>query len=306
MSRFIWLLKREWMQHHRGWVLLALIPLVIVLLLLPWSTVDIEGGTPATLLVAMLASAGYVYLLLAIESATTLFQAAGMARRDQQDRSIEFWLSLPTGHVHSVGAMVLMHLLLMPLMVLLISFAGSQLVAIGLVIKLGGVAEVAQLAQPAWFGYNAVALLRLVLGLLVAALWSAPFVLGAMAAGAWLKGWGVPALVAGTVGLHLLVRQLSGSQIVFETVQQWFTETLAALMPLVRGEGEVKAAMQQGGVSLETFTRWMLSDLADMLRSLVSPSFGVALVLGVIAFALVVWRRAGGLHAPLPWARRPA
>lgn len=306
MNRFVWLLKREWMQHHRGWLLLSLIPLVIALVLLPSSTVDVKGGTPATLLVAMLSSTVYVYALLAIESATTVFQAAGMARRDQQDRSIEFWLSLPTGHVQSVGAMVLMHLLLMPLMVLLISFAGSQLVAIGMVIKLGGVSELAQLGQPVWFGYNAVALLRLVLGLLVAALWSAPLVLGAMAAGAWLKGWGVPALVAGTIGLHLLVRQLSGSQVVLETVQHWFVETLAALMPLVRGEGEVKAAMEVGGASLETFTQWMVADFGVMFRSLLSPSFAAALVLGAICFGLVVVRRAGVPEVRWPWVARAA
>jgi ABC-2 type transport system permease protein len=306
MNRFVWLLKREWMQHHRGWLWLALLPLVLALAVLPWSTVDIQGGTPATLLVAMLGSAAYVYALMAIVSATVLFQAAGMARRDQQDRSIEFWLSLPTGHVQSVLAMVLMHLLLMPLLVLVIGFVGSQLVAMGMVMKLGGAAELAQLGQPVWFGYNAVNLLRLVLGVAVAALWSAPVVLAAMAAGSWLKGWGVPALVAATIGVHLLVRQFSGSQVVWETVQHWFTETVAALMPLARGEGKVKAAFETGSPNLESFTAWVWGDVGVMLRDLATPSFAMALVVAGIAFALVVLHRAGGLAALRPGMVRAA
>lgn len=306
MNRFGWLLRREWMQHHRGWLFLSLVPLALVLLVLPFATIDIEGAqVPAAPLLAVLASAGFTYAMLLLVSATVLFQAAGMARRDQQDRSIEFWLSLPTSHWQSVLATTLMHLVLMPLMALLIVFAGSQLVALGLVVKLGGVGALGQLADGAWLGYTAVALWRLLLGVVVAALWLSPVMLGAMASASWLKGWGVPALAAGAGVVGLLVKQFSGSPVVFDTINHWFQEALAALMPLARGEGTVKAALQsQSG--LQGFTEWMWADIGVMLRDLAHPAFAAALLLAGGAFALLVLRRAGGLHVPMPWSRHAA
>lgn len=305
MNRFGWLLRREWMQHHRGWLFLSLVPLVLALLVLPWATIDIQGaGVPAAPLVALLASSAFIYGMMMIVALTVLFQAAGMARRDQQDRSIEFWLSLPTGHWQSVAAMSVMHLVLMPLMALLIVFAGSQLIAIAMVAKLAGAGAIAQLADASWLGYNAVALLRLVLGVVVAALWLSPVMLGAMASASWLKGWGVPALAAGVGVIGLLVKQFNGSPVVFDTVNHWFQEALAALMPLARGEGTVKAAIQsQSG--LQGFAEWMWADIGVMLRDLAHPAFAAAVLLAGGAFALLVLRRAGGLSVQLPWTRRP-
>ena len=40
MSRFKTLLQREWMQHHRGWLALMLVPPLILLLVVPFGTVD--------------------------------------------------------------------------------------------------------------------------------------------------------------------------------------------------------------------------------------------------------------------------
>lgn len=247
-ERFTWLLRREWMQHHRGWLLLAAIPIGLVLVLVPFSQIDFEGApVPQAPLLGLVAASACIYAVMALVAATVLFQAAGMARRDQQDRSIEFWLSLPTGHWQSVLATVLMHVLLMPLMALLIAFVGAQLIAMALVVKLSGLGALPDLLQPAWFGYNAAVLPRQVIGVFVAALWMAPVVLAAMAAASWLKGWGVPALVASTVVGGILVKQATGSAVVSETLTRWFTETLAALMPLARGEAEVKAALRGGG-----------------------------------------------------------
>jgi ABC-2 type transport system permease protein len=45
---------------------------------------------------------------------TSLFIALGSPRRDHGDRSIEFWLSLPSGHGESLAAPMLVHLLLVP------------------------------------------------------------------------------------------------------------------------------------------------------------------------------------------------
>ncbi|MFS9605847.1 hypothetical protein, partial [Klebsiella pneumoniae] len=56
------------------------------------------------------ALAGYGVCLL-----VALFQLPGLARRDMQDRSIEFWLSLPGRSSESVAATVLAHGWLAPL-----------------------------------------------------------------------------------------------------------------------------------------------------------------------------------------------
>lgn len=305
-ERFVWLLRREWMQHHRGWILLALIPIGLVLVLVPFSAIDFDGTpVPEAPMLGLLAASACIYGVMALVAATVVFQAAGMARRDQQDRSIEFWLSLPTGHWQSVLANVLMHVVLMPLMALLIAFVGAQLVAAAVVAKVSGFGALGDLLQPAWFSYHAMVLLRQVIGVGVAALWMSPVVLAAMAAASWLKGWGVPALVASTVVVGIVVKQATGHAVVSDTLTHWFTETLAALMPLARGEAEVKAAIR-GGSGLDGFAAWMWADIGVMLRDLAVPAFAAALVVAGIGFALVVLRRAGGLSARLPWAPRAA
>lgn len=307
LDRFTWLLRREWMQHHRGWVWLALVPLALALVLVPFSNIDFEGApVPEPQMLAYLVITIATYGVMALVAATVLFQAAGMARRDQQDRSIEFWLSLPTSHVQNVLATLLMHLLLMPLMALLLAFAGAQLLALALVAKLAGVGALAQLADPSWFGYTGAALLRQVIGVGVAALWMAPVVLAAMAAASWLKGWGVPVLVAATVALAVLEEHYTGGSWVRDTLARWFNETLAALMPLARGEADVKAALSTGS-GLDGFATWMWTDTAVMLRDLATPAFVVALVVAGVGFGLVVLRRGQGEDLRLPWSSpRPA
>ena len=179
------------------------------------------------------------------------------------------------------------------------------LLAMALVAKLSGVGALGDLLQPAWLSYNAAVLLRQIIGVGVAALWMSPVVLAAMAAASWLKGWGVPALVASTVVVGIVVKQATGHAVVSDTLTHWFTETLAALMPLARGEAEVKAAIR-GGSGLDGFAAWMWADIGVMLRDLAVPAFAAALVVAGIGFALVVLRRAGGLSARLPWAPRAA
>ena len=71
----------------------------------------------------------------------SLFQTPGLARRDRQDRSIEFWLSLPTSHTASVAAPVLMHLVVVPLLALLIGAAFSYAIGLALIWKVFGAAQ---------------------------------------------------------------------------------------------------------------------------------------------------------------------
>ena len=292
MNRFGWLLRREWMQHHRGWLILALLPLLLALLVLPFGHIDLDGRSISTQMLGVVAATGYVYGVMVLVAGAVLFQAAGMARRDQQDRSIEFWLSLPTGHSQSLLATLLMHVLLMPLMVLAISFVGAQLVAAVLVVRVDGMAALGATFDAGWFGYHALAFGRLVLGLVVAMLWMSAVLLGAMASAAWLKGWGVPALVAAAGILGLLVKQFTGSPIVTQTIGLWFRQASVALLPLTRGEGPVKAALK--GEGLDGLRDWMATETPRLLADLATPQLATALMIGALGFGLLVWRRAGG------------
>ncbi|TXI22776.1 MAG: hypothetical protein E6Q67_05595, partial [Roseateles sp.] len=91
------LLLREWMQHKRGWLIAAFAPPLLFLAMLPFGHVS---GLPTehpelVALGILMVSACAVFAICLL---VALFQLPGLARRDVQDRSIEFWLSLPGGH----------------------------------------------------------------------------------------------------------------------------------------------------------------------------------------------------------------
>ena len=192
MSRFQSLLQREWMQHHRGWLVQMLAPPLLILLLgLMTHTVQVEPNTPLPMFVAL---TGVVSLLvLGITWATVFIQAPGLARRDVQDRSIEFWRSLPTGHAASLGATLLMHALAMPLLALTIGYAFSQLIGMLIVTRVHGLGTLFALPWASLGAGSLATFARGVFGVLLASLWLMPLLL-LMACSAWLKRWGVPAL----------------------------------------------------------------------------------------------------------------
>ena len=105
MNQFRTLLLREWMQHRRGWQVLMAVPLVVLALVAVFGTLhvqvedlDVGPDAPGPLPMALAAVAGVGMLSLGLAWAASMLQSPGLARRDVQDRSIEFWLSLPTSH----------------------------------------------------------------------------------------------------------------------------------------------------------------------------------------------------------------
>lgn len=301
LDRFAWLLRREWMQHHRGWIVLALIPAALALVLLPWGTIDLDEIPPAQLLAALAAQV-YVAGVMVLAWAAVWFQAPGLARRDQQDRSIEFWLSLPTGHAQSLAATVLMHLLLMPLLVFVIAFACGQVVSLLVLGRVLGLAAFAELDVAVWLAINAAAFVRLFVGVILCALWSAPLVLLAMAAAAWLKRWGVPALAAVIVVGGFLMERLGGSPVVWNTVSLWFKRAFEAMLPLAWPDFK-PAVLEQEPVG-RAVAEWLWNDNARVLADLADPAFAVGMLLAALGFGLLVLRRSGRLALPAMWARQ--
>ena len=232
-SRFNTLLLREWMQHKRGWLITMLLPPAIFLALLPIG--QVEGMSEHLPLgVAMLGLLISTAAVFGISYAAALFQLPGLARRDQQDRSIEFWLSLPASHSESIGATVLAHALLVPLAAALVGFACGGLIASGLVIKTNGLAGWADVPWLSAIGLAIPVLLRGLLGIVLMSLWLAPLILIVMAASAWLKRWGVPAVgIAVGVLLGQSTLAMRGLDPIFQVLRTvpplaWLPLSLAA------------------------------------------------------------------------------
>lgn len=295
MSRFNTLLLREWMQHHRGWLVLMLALPLIALAVVPFGTVEIGAGqmgpmpSLALMLVAMAATPAIV---LGITALALAFQAPGLARRDRQDRSIEFWLSLPTSHSASVGATVLMHFVLVPLLALAIGAAFGWAIGFALVWKGLGATAAFGLPWGTLVGVGLAGLARGLLGVLLASAWLMPLLLLAMAASAWFKRWGVPVLVL-VLGIgHKLLAYRYDITVIGDTLTGLLVNAPVALLhasstgrpPSLEGADDAVAWLDRAPA-------WFLSDGLASLRELGQPLFLFALAASVACFALLVLRR---------------
>ena len=302
--RFGTLLQREWMQHHRAWLLLAAAPPLVMLGLLSLARLDLsfdDSDTlqhmgqmpPAGLALLTIVVAALLCFLLAWLSA--LLQSPGLARRDMQDRSVEFWLSLPIGHGPALAAPLLAHLLLFPLGAL----------AVGLVSGLGlsfvTVVRFASLGD--WFslpwGLVGAAVLSLVaraaFGLVLATLWLSPLILLVMAASAWLKRWGLPALLAVTALLGSVLDKLYGNPVVWDLGSRLLTHA---------GQSFITGKAPGGGLrlspgsdptdALQALPGALLTDAGHAVAALADPLLLLALAVSAACFGLLVLRRRRG------------
>jgi hypothetical protein len=303
MNRFATLLRREWLQHKLGWAIVTGTPLVIALLLLlsghftvtvDDSKVSLSFAQVPAVALASAAIIGTGVLSFVLAWSTSLLQASGLARRDQQDRSIEFWLSLPVGHASGVAAPLLAHLLLFPLAALGLGLLAGQGVALLLVARFIGVAE--WFALPwglltlAWVG----ALLRIALGLLLATLWLAPIILLVMVASAWLKRWGLPALITAIALLGNVLDKLYGNPVVWDLGRALLSRAGHAFVA-GRGAGELRLGPGTDALeALRAFPAWAAGDAWRALQALADPLLALALAVSAACFGLLVLRRQRG------------
>jgi len=300
---FATLLRREWLQHRRVWLLIVAIPPALGLLVMLSGQINIKLGdeeqtlrfaqaSALALTLGSFAGCGLVTFLTAWVSA--LLFAPTAVRRDVQDRSLDFWLSLPSGHALSVAAPLLAHLLLFPLAALLLGMLA------GLPLSFAAVTRFVSLSD--WFAlpWGSIALawvaagLRLTLGLLLATLWLSPLILLVEAASAWLNRWGLPAVVLGIVLLGNLVQQLLGSAAVWTLLQRLLQEVERAfhagqpLPAISAAEGSEVQAL------LAALPGWALADAAQALQALAQPLLLLCLAISALCFALLILRRRRG------------
>ena len=303
MNRFVTLMHREWMQHRTGWIVLMALPAAAMLMLGLFEgngvqmTLNVDdhsissvGQVPLAMQTVgwPLATMVVTFVLAAL---AVLAQLSGLARRDVQDRSIEFWRSLPTSHVQSVGALVLMHLLVLPGLAMGVAFLAGQGVALVAIVSQQG--PMAWVKQPWWALLPAMGLVlaRAWFGLLMAVAWLSPVLLLTMAASAWLKRWAVPVVVvAGLLGVHWLDPRLP-VPLVKPALARIGDEAVQALIAPGVFQGLDLEGPAEVAAMLPDLPAMLLRDAAQVLGHALSPAFLLALATGALGFGLLVLRR---------------
>lgn len=300
MTRFKTLLLREWMQHRLGWLILLGAPFALfaVVGLAGGTVVELDDGAPPmALTTAGAVILGLIATTVAMAWGAALLQSPGLARRDLQDRSVEFWLSLPVGDAQSVGAPLLAHLLLLPLAALGVGLISGLALTLPIVARGFGLEAWFALPWGALLTAVSALALRLALGIVLATLWMAPLVLLTMAASAWLRRWGVPA-VAALVGVGgLVLDRVYGNPVAWNVLGALAGRASRSLIAADRSgagfriEGDAPDAVV---AALAAVPGWCLHDAGQALQLLASPAFVSALAVAAGGFGLVVLRRRRG------------
>lgn len=279
MQVFKTLLLREWMQHRVGWLALAALPLAgVLLLLMPFGQVTL-GNTPSQLVAVItlgifaIGTGAQAWLVVAL-------QASGLARRDAQDRSIEFWRALPVGDATALSATLVAHQLLMPLAITCVAGVVGLLGAVLVLVRGYGWDAV---DLPYLLGMFAAGLPRVVLGGVLASLWASALLLPLMAASAWLKRWGVPVLIGGIGALGVWMDKVYQQTWLLDGLRELFFNFAAALVPLAQGFEDRPGT--------EAAPAWFWLDAQHRLADLASPHFAVALLLAGTGFWLLLLKR---------------
>ena len=280
------LLLREWMQHKRGWLIAAFAPPLLFLAMLPFSHMDgrPDGSLEMMSMMMLVLSSCVVY---AIGLLVALFQLPGLARRDAQDRSIEFWLSLPGRPSESVASTVLAHAWLAPLggavigalfgLPIALSIIGSKFGWDGALALHWG--EILAAAVPL--------MLRGLVGTVLLTLWLLPLIFVLMAASAWLKRLGVPLVLVGGGVAITIMHKVYGID--------WPVDVMADLNQRINHsllyDGHALMSALQSDVNLWTY---MLQDLGRSAAELVSLPFIGWMAVAAAGFAAVVAKRSRG------------
>ncbi len=305
MKNLVPLMRREWLQHRFAWALLVLVPLVLAILPLSFGSIEVDGmaagqapGQLALMVgtLTLVISTAVIFLLVWV---TSLFIATATPRRDHADRSIEFWLSLPTSHSESLAAPLLVHLLLVPAAALL---AG---LACGLVVSLVTVGRVVSLGE--WFSLPwgslavgmAALVARIMAGLPLATLWMLPLLLAAMLANAFFKRWGLPVLAVGLSLGSAVLKLVFGQPMLSNTMRDLVVNAGKALMGASGSGGFSISPENPPSEALSALPSFALHDLGAALQATASPLFlGTLLVSAALFYGLVLWRQRGaGAHS---------
>lgn len=295
------LLLREWMQHRRGWLIMAVLPLAVLLIALSFGEVKLGAdkldNQLATAAAALL-GVGALAATLALMWIAVLLQTPSLARRDVQDRSIEFWLSLPTPPVASVATTLLTHLVLVPWGAVAVGLAAAAVIGPAAVVKTFGFTALADVHWSLLVGAGLALGLRLMVGIALFTLWLSPVLLGLMAASAWLKRWGAPAVIGAIAVGGGLERLVFGTRTIYNTIAWVFNEGSVGLIGASAvGGREASFVINEPAdlaPALPQAIAWLFNDLTAALGNLAQPGFLAVLAVSGAMFMLLVVRRQRG------------
>lgn len=290
MNNFRMLLLREWLQYKWVWSGIVGVCLLLMAAAVSVSTVDeVDLSTPEPIL--MIGAGITLVLVMMVVLMAASWQLMLLPRRDQQDRSIEFWASLPGSDSASIAAPLLAHGLLMPLGALLVALVVGLPMGVWLAARELGWVSVQQIAWgPLMSAWTWLAI-RLVVGGVLASLWLAPIVLFVMAATAWLRVWGA-ALVLVALTVFVNVYDLNAVKALIETQMDGVRTAFVAGVPagsFPQEEGEFPLA--QFFEALTQLPAWAREDIGNALRHLVHPQFLAGLAIAAACFWLLVLQR---------------
>lgn len=298
-NHLIPLMQREWLQHRRAWALLVLIPLVLAMLPLAAGHIemsdDFDGRSGPELaamlgMISIIATMAVIFLLVWTVS---MFITSSLARRDQADRSVEFWLSLPTGHSESLLAPLLVHLILVPAAALAAGLLGGLLLSALTVTRLVSFGD--WLALP-WGQMlpGALALTaRVAAGLPLATLWLMPLTLLAILTNAMFGRWGLPVLIAGLVLGSVVLEKFFG-QPMLGMILAYLGQHGGLALAGAGGQGLSVDEHTPVAQAMAALPGWAVRDFLAALRDAARPQFMASLIASAGLFVLLVlWRQRG-------------
>ncbi len=298
MNNLIPLMRREWLQHRFVWTMLMLVPLGLAVLLLSFGQVDMGDAMaerpPEDVAAVMggmtiVITAAILFLLVWI---TSVFVTSGLARRDHGDRSVEFWLSLPTGHAESYAAPLLVHLLLAPAVALVVGLLGGYALSLLVVTRFLSLSEWLSLPWGQIIAATVALTGRVLAGLPLATLWLSPLIMLAVLCNALFKRWGLPVLAVGLGLGSVVLKYVFGQPVLGEVLGRLGSEAVAALLGASQRTptGDRPSALEV----LNALPGWAANDFGAALSAAASPAMLGALAVAAGLFAaLVYWRRQG-------------
>lgn len=292
------LLQREWLQHRFAWALLALVPTALALLLFSFGQVELaEGERPddprVQAALAMAAAAGGMGVHLLIAVITSAIIVTGLARRDHGDRSVEFWLSLPTAHAPTFAVPLVTHLILVPLAALLIGLVGGLAISVVVVGRIASVDSWAALPWPALLAAATAVLGRLALGVVLATVWLSPLILAVVLLTAWFRRWGLVILAVGVGVGSGVMDKVFGHPFLWDLLSGLAERAGRAFFNAGAQNLTVETAEDLQAV-LALVPAWAAADATAALAMLASPWLAGALAVAAGCFwGLTQWRRSG-------------
>jgi len=299
MKTFNTLLLREWMQHRFGWAMLVLIPIGLALLLLGVGQIALDPGTAEEVgpffptMLAAISLAGMSGLLFMLATVVSLFLMSGLARRDHGDRSVEFWLSLPTSHAQTFAAPLLTHLVLVPVAALVVGIAGGLAVSFVVVSRLVGAGAWFAVSWGDLLGATLATFARLAVGVPLAMLWLLPLILATVLLGAWLKRWGGPVLLLVLSLGTLLLEKVFGFVWPAQQLSMLLVQAGRSLIHTQKQSFVIENSSEFAGAFAQV-PSFMLGEIGQAVGLLFSPGFiGVLAVSAGLFWLLIDWRRRG-------------